>query len=447
MLFPFPKDFLFGAASSAVQLESACEEGGKGEDIQRYTSKHRPEQIKGDPNDAADFYHRYPEDIQQMKELGLKTFRFSISWSRIYPNGPDEVNKQGLAYYEDMVKRMLDAGIAPMFDLWHCDLPMWVADRGGLVNPEFIDWFTSYAKTVFEVLGDKVAFWSTVNEPHVNCMTAYEQALYPPYVADIGKALLACHHMIIAHYRTARLYKQMGYKGQIGAVIYLPICYAANAGKPEDLAAAERCQAFHCGWWLDTMQKGHYPKAALEYPYVRDNMPEGYQQQLEREFVPADFVAINYYNAGYIQYEPDGKLDCKWVQNERLPSNNGFPARLYPQGLYDALMYIKNNYPGKDIYITENGITEKKPKVSMDDDLNDDFRVDFMREHMRSISRAIQAGAPVKGYYPWTLIDTHEGGGFDSTFGLIQVNFETKERRPRKSWYYYQQVIKNGFVD
>lgn len=446
MIFPFPKDFLFGAASSAVQIEASCEEGGKGEDVQRYVSKHRPEQFHGDPNDGADFYHRYPEDIRMMQELGLKTFRFSVSWSRIYPNGPDQVNKQGLDYYEDMVDRMLDAGVAPLLDLWHCDLPMWVAEQGGPINPKFIDWFTGYAKTVFEVLGNKVPLWSTINEPHVNCLGANEFGLYPPFVADLKQAIHASHNAIIAHYRIIRLYKEMGFKGQIGAVVYLPPCYAANPNKPEDVAAAQRYQDYQSGWWLDTMIKGHYPHSAMENPYIRDKMPEGYQAQIEKEFIPADFVAINYYDGRFVEYRQDGKLNCKTVETNHIPAAL-FPKHPYPEGLYDALMYVKNTYPGKDIYITENGIGVNRLD-DPEEDLKDDYRVEFMRKHMRFISRAIQAGAPVKGYYPWTLIDTHEpGGGYQSTFSMIQVNFETKERRPRKSWYYYQRVIKNRFVD
>ena len=198
MRFPFPENFLFGAAGSAVQHESACYEDGKGENIHDRCYKQVPEEYFGDMNEAADFYHRYPEDIQMMKELGLRAFRFSISWARIFPNGPEQVNQAGLDYYKDMVDHLMDAGIAPFFDLWHCDLPQWVAERGGLLHPDFSDWFTGYAKMVFEVLGDKVAMWSTVNEPHANVMGVYMDGNYPPFSKGRENSYQASHNMILA---------------------------------------------------------------------------------------------------------------------------------------------------------------------------------------------------------------------------------------------------------
>lgn len=447
MNFPFPKEFLFGASSSAVQLESGSREGGKGKDVHNRNFELHPDRYRGgDLNDSADFYHRYPEDIQMMKELGLKAFRFSISWARIYPDGPEWVNPEGLAYYNDMVDRLLEAGITPFFDLWHCDLPLWVAERGGLLNPEFPDWFTSYAKTVFEVLGNKVPFWSTVNEPHCNCMEAYWYGYYPPYSASHKEAIHGSHNMIIAHYRTIRLYKQMGCTGKIGAVIYLPPCYAAS-NKPEDQAAAKRYQDYQSGWWLDTMLKGFYPPSVLEYPYIKERMPEGFREQIAKEFIPCDFISLNYYDPFLIQYEPDGMLDCKKIQDPNLQVD-AFGFTLYPQALYDALMYVKNTYPSMDIYITENGIGAKRGN-DPEAEQNDDFRVNYLREHLRVLSRAIQAGVPVKGYFHWTIMDSTEMicGGYDMMFGLIQVDFKTKERFPRKSWYYYQGIIRDGFVD
>ena len=448
MNFRFSKDFLFGAASSAVQIESARKEGGKGADVHDQCFADSPERYaEGDLNDGADFYHRYPEDIKKMKELGLKAFRFSISWSRIYPDGPDKINSEGLDYYNDMVDHLLEAGIKPFFDLWHCDLPLWVAERGGILNPEFPDWFTTYAKSVFEVLGDKVAFWSTVNEPHVNCMEDLWQGIYPPYIKDHEKAIHGSHNMIIAHYRTIRLYKEMGYKGQIGAVVYLPPCYGASSS-PEDQAAAARYQDYQSGWWLDTMLKGYYPSSVLEYPYIKEKMPKGFKEQLEKEFVPCDFISINYYDPFLIKYEPGEMLDCKIIPNPNLMVDDyGFTN--YPQGLFDALVYLRNTYPGMDIYISENGTGIKTDSNPSDKELNDDYRINYMREHLREVSRAISAGVPVKGYFHWTIMDTseHVCGGYTLKFGLLQVDFETKKRTPRKSWYYYQNIICKGFVD
>lgn len=440
MRFPFPKDFLFGAASSAVQIESGCTEGGKGEDIHDRNYKLDPESYKfADFNESADFYHRYPEDIQMMKELGLKLFRFSISWSRIYPNGPEQVNRAGLDYYSDMIDKLLAADIVPFFDLWHCDLPQWVADREGLLNPQFIDWFTAYAKTVFEALGDKVPYWSTVNEPNINCVAQYG--------TDRVKINQACHTMIIAHYRAVRLFRQMGLKGKIGAVVHVMPFYALDPGKAEDVAAAERCQANYSGWWLDPMLKGYYPKEIIDYPFLQKTMPTGFQKQMEEEFLPMDFIGVNYYNPGFAVFEANDEMEFKKTSNPDLKKDDyGFAT--YPDGLFDTVMFLKNTYPGKDIFITENGIGVKK-WGKLDEEQHDDYRIKHMREHLRSLSRALQAGAPVKGYCHWSIMDTNElrSAGYDLIFGLVQVNYETKERRPRDSWYYYQQIIHDGFVD
>lgn len=444
MKFPFPEDFLFGAACSACQIEAGCHEGGKGEDVGEHFYKIFPEKYYGaDPEKSADFYHRYPQDIAMMQKLGLKCFRFSISWSRIFPNGPEEVCQAGLDYYADVIDHLRQAGIEPFFDLFHCDLPYWVIEKGGILNPAFIDWFTVYAEAVFKALGSKVNYWVTVNEPSINCMASYAYGANAPFHTDMGEAIRACHNMILAHYSAVHVFKGLGLTGQIGAVIHMEPVYAWTID-PKDAAAADRKQAFYTGWWLDPMLKGHYPTILMDYPYLTDKLPEGYQQELDANFIPCDFIGINYYSPGYARYADDGELYYETLHNEALVKDD-YGFYFYPQGLFDLLMYLKNTYPGKDIFITENGFGKKK-WGNLDEELEDDYRIDCIREHLREISRAWQAGAPVKGYLHWTIMDTNElyAGGFNYIFGMTQVNFETLERRPRKSWYYYQNVIKQG---
>lgn len=447
MTFRFPKNFLFGAASSACQIESGCHEGGKGEDVGEHYFKIHPDKYFGaDPNNSADFYHKYPQDIQMMKELGLKCFRFSLSWSRIYPNGPHEVCQAGLDYYSDMLDRLREAGIVPFFDLFHCDLPYWVIEQGGILNPAFIDWFATYADTCFRALGSKVDYWCTVNEPSINCMAAYAYGSNAPFLTDMKLAIRACHNMILAHYKAVRIYKSLGFHGRIGAVIHMEPVYALTIDE-KDEKAAKRKQAFYTEWWLDPMLKGHYPEILMDYPYLTDMLPNGYQKDLDENFIENDYIAINYYSPGFAEYADDGKLYYKTLTNEKLPKDDyGFYA--YPQGLYDAVTYLHKTYPGKDIFITENGIGIKK-WGNYEEELNDDYRIDYMREHLRALSRACAAGVPVKGYFHWTIMDTNElyAGGFQYMFGLTQIRYDTLERVPRKSWYFYQKVIEQGRVD
>ena len=447
MRFPFPKDFLFGAACSACQIESGCNEGGKGEDVGEHFFKIFPEKYLGaDPNCSADFYHRYPQDIQMMQELGLKAFRFSISWSRIFPEGPHRVEPRGLEYYRDMICKLKEAGITPFFDLFHCDLPYWVIERGGILNPEFIDWFAVYAETVFTELGNLVDYWCTVNEPSINCMAAYAYGSNAPFHTDMGEAIRACHNMILAHYKAVKIFKDLGCTGKIGAVIHMEPIYAWTLD-PKDREAADRRMAFYTGWWLDPMLKGHYPEILRDCSYIMDMLPEGYQKELDAHFIPNDYIGINYYSPGYARYVDDGKLCYEVVSNHALPKDD-YGFRFYPEGLFDMGVYLHETYPGKDIIITENGFGKKK-WGNLEEELDDSYRVDMMREHLRSMSRAIRAGVPYKGYFHWTIMDTNElyAGGYNFMFGMTQINYETLERRPRKSWYYYQNVIRQGAVE
>lgn len=447
MDFAFPKDFLFGAASSACQIEAGCREGGKGEDVGEHYFKIHPDKYFGaDPNSSADFYHKYPEDIKMMKELGLKAFRFSISWSRIYPNGPDEVCQAGLDYYSDVIDKLIEAGITPFFDLFHCDLPYWVIERGGILDPQFIGWFSKYAETCFRALGDKVPYWCTVNEPSINCMAAYAYGSNAPFLKDMKLAIRACHNMILAHYKAVRIYKSLGFSGKIGAVIHMEPVYALSIDE-KDKEAAKRKQAFYTEWWLDPMLKGHYPKILMDYPYLTDMLPDGYEKELADNFIANDYIAINYYSPGYAEYRDDGKLFYKTLTNDKLQKDD-YGFFVYPQGLYDAVTYLHETYPDKPIFITENGIGVKK-WGNYEEELNDDYRIDYMREHLRALSRACAAGVPVKGYFHWTIMDTNElyAGGYQFMFGMTQIRYDTLERVPRKSWYYYQQVIKQERVN
>lgn len=447
MKFYFPDNFLFGAACSACQIESGCNEGGKGKDVGDHFFKIYPEKFfGGDPTKSADFYHKYPQDIEMMKELGLKAFRFSISWSRIFPEGPDRVEMRGIEYYSDIMDKLRAAGITPFFDLYHCDLPYWVIERGGILNPEFIEWFAIYAKTVFEHLGNKADYWCTINEPSINCMASYAYAANAPFHSDMNEAIRACHNMILAHYKAVKIFKESGCRGKIGAVIHMEPIYAWTID-PKDQQAAERKQAFYTGWWLDPMLKGHYPEVLKDCNYIMDMLPEDYQKDLSDNFIPNDYIAINYYSPGYAKYVDDGKLFYETMHNDKLQTDD-YGFFVYPQGLFDLCMYLKDTYEGKEIIITENGIGKKK-WGNLEQEREDDYRIEYMREHLRSLSRAITAGAPVSGYFHWSIMDTNElyAGGYNHIFGLTQINYETLERKPRKSWYYYQQVIKQGMVE
>ena len=446
MKFTFPKNFKFGIAGSAIQCEGAPTEDGKGIDIVDHYRIERPEFYQHyDPNNSPDFYHRYPEDIKLLKELGVKAFRFSINWSRIYPNGPDKVNQAGIDYYHRVLDELLKNDIEPLFDLWHCDLPMWVIERGGTPSPEFTDWYLAYARTCFKEYGDKVAYWSTVNEPQANVMACYAWGNCPPYEKDIKKSLQSCHNMIITHYKTVKLFKEMGCKGKIGLVSHYQLAYGASPSE-EDQKAAARDEAFYSLWFINPLFLGRYPDNGIfEYPYIKDNMPENYQRDLDENFIKSDFIGINYYTGYAIKYEKNDVMDYAVASGEDKFNNYGN----YAVGLYDTLMDIHTRYDGVEILITENGISSTINEESdYERDLDDTHRVYYLREHLRSLARAINAGVNVTGYYPWAFIDVMENSKSHMPYGLIQIRYdkEEKTRIPKKSYYFYQNVIKNGEV-
>ena len=447
MHFRFPHGFLWGAASSACQIESACDAGGKQPTVFDYYSRIFEDKFGySTPDTAADFYHRYESDIANMKELGLKSFRFSISWARIFSDITSEVNQDGIDYYNRVIDCLTEAGIEPFFDLFHCDLPMFVIDKGGAKNPQFIDWFADYARVCFESFGDRVKLWSTVNEPSINIYGAYATGSNGPFENDLRGGLLASQHMLLAHYKAIRIYRSMNCGGKIGAVNHFEPVYPKTLDE-RDIEAANRRRAFYSGWWIDPMMKGIYPPIITGMPYIAEHMPEDYARELTEAFEPMDFLGINYYGSPHAVYANDDKLFYKTYKDSKLPQDDyGFP--FYPAGLYDSMVYLKEAYGNPVIYITENGIGVF-PSGDPEKDRHDDYRIAYMREHIREVSRSQRAGVDIRGYYHWTIIDTYEGyaGGYKYIFGLLQVDWKTLERTPRDSFYYYKNIIANNTVD
>ena len=445
--FIFQKDFLWGAASSAVQIEAAANEDGKGQNVADFYSRKFPEKYnKGEiPDTAADFYHRYNEDIGMMKDLGLKSFRFSISWARIYPDGNEKINQKGIDYYSKMIDTLLQNGIVPMFDLFHADMPMWVAERGGPKNSDFVNWFSDYAYTCFKNFGDRVKLWNTVNEPSINVFRTYAFAQTPPFETSIKNGFTSSHNMLMAHFNAIKLYRSMNLGGKISAVSSFAPVYANSLGQ-QDKDAATRAFDFHSGWWLEPMVKGRYPQELLSYPYVYENMPKSSIEKLKDSFTPMDHIGINYYSPGLAMYKKNDMLDFERLKMDLPKDDYGF--LIYPQGLFDSIMYLKKEFNDPEIYITENGIAKEGSSDEISD-ADDDYRINYLREHLRAVSRSIKAGANVKGYYHWTIMDTYEthSGGYKLKFGLVQINFDNLKRTPRKSWKYYRNIIKNNAVE
>lgn len=447
MDFIFPKDFLWGAGSSAYQIEDARFEDGKVADVYDHYSKLMPEKYSfTGPAGSADFYHHFREDIALMAQQGLKSFRFSISWARLQSELDGPVNQAGIDYYNNVIDCLVENNIIPFFDLYHCDLPMFVVEAGGPSNPAFVRWFTDYARICFEAFGDRVMYWSTVNEPSVNVTGGYYRGTAAPYIADKATGLRAMLNMVLAHYSVIKLYRSMNLPGKIGMVNFCMPAYPKTQSK-EDYDAAERYFAFHNQMWLDPFLKAEYPKVITDFPEIGDYMPKNANEILKANFEPMDFLGVNFYTAALIEYNPECDMDYKRLKYESLPKDE-YTFRLYPTGMLDLMFRLKDLYGDIPIIISENGMGLHHCE-DLEEDAHDPARIDYMREHIRMVSRCIRAGINLQGYYHWTFLDTYEGtmGAYRFRFAMVQVDPVTKKRRPRDSYYYYQRIIANNTVD
>lgn len=461
--FHLPDDFLIGTANSAFQSEGACDRDGKSESImeyyaREYAGKFAPDQkTTGNtvrkmrpysaelPDRGCFFYDNYEAYIEDMKKTGQNTYRLSVAWCRIIPTGVGEVNPKGIEFYNKVINKLLECGITPFVDLYHWDLPQCLMEQGGFRNEKFPEWFEAYAKVCFEAFGDRVKMWSTFNESAIAAARGYGTKGFPPFFEDEDKGILAAHNCILAHYRAVRLYKSMNLGGKIGAVNCISAISPVHQND-EDLAAAERLMNRNFDWYTEVMLTGTYPQKVLrDCEHFRKHMPPHYQEDLDKWFVPMDFIGINYYVASRTQYNPDKPLLCDFVPN--FYSAPGQQYSSYPAGLLDVLLYVSARYPNVDIYITENGCAIPN-RHDEEAECDDDERVIYIREHLRMCARALRMGIPLRGYYYWNDADSYEElDGYNLRFGLTWVDHESGKRRWKKSRHYFSQICKTRMVD
>lgn len=447
MTFDFPKDFIFGTASSCYQVEGSAYADGKTENIWDYACRVYPEKFKNKTEPTSGFYKHFREDIAQMKEQGLRSFRMSLSWTRIIPKIDGKVNKAGIDFYNEVIDCLLENGIEPFVDIFHWDLPLYLLEIGGFTNREIIRHFTHFAGVCFENFGDRVKFWSTMNEPSVFCIAPYTAGrTWPPFEDSIEKRAIATHNALLCHFSAVRLYREMKLPGKIGAVIAFVPVYPKNPGDEKDIFATKLRIQQGSGIWLYPMYFGEYPKELTEECSAYfDYMPKNYKEELKEAFSPVDIIGLNYYFPAFTTYSEDSIFKSTDVENYYVQEGQRFS--LYPAGLYDSMIFCNEEYKQPEIYITENGLgmLDDGNKDAM---IHDKERISYLREHLRMLSRAIKAGVNVKGYYYWSNFDSFENAaGYSYRFGLNYVDFETGERTRKDSWYYYQRVIKDCCVD
>jgi 6-phospho-beta-glucosidase len=460
----FPKDFLWGAATASYQVEGGHDADGKGLSNWDVFSHLPGTTYQGTNGDVAvDHYHRFKEDVALMAELGMQTYRFSISWPRLLPEGTGKVNEAGVKFYSDLIDELLKHNIRPMITLYHWDLPQALQDKfGGWASREIVDAFDGYARLCYERFGDRVDLWSTFNETIVFIGMGYFTGQHPPKLNDPKVGIQACHHVFLANARAVKSFREMKIEGQIGFVNVLqpnvPI-----SDSPEDRRACEFAEGIFTHWLYDPVLKGEYPAELLAMAQQAFGVPEfhpGDEQLLKENIV--DFIGLNYYKREMIAHNDEingfemnnsgqkgsGRgLGFKGLfKTVRNPNGvyTDWDWEVYPQGLTDAIGRITHRYGNIPIYITENGLGAKDPIVN--GEVLDQPRIDYLRDHIKATADAIAQGADVRGYYPWSFIDLLSWlNGYQKQYGFVYVDHENNLARKKKlSFDWYRKVIESN---
>ena len=429
----FPAEFVWGAATASYQIEGAATEDGRGESIwDRFSAT--PGKVRtGDTGlVACDFYHRYREDIALLRELGLDAFRFSIAWPRILPEGRGRVNQAGLDFYDRVVDELLANDIEPFVTLYHWDLPQALEDQGGWASRETVDAFCEYAQVVAERLGDRVGRWITHNEPQVASWAGYGSGGHAPGRRSKSDATAAAHHLLLSHGRAVEILRAAVPNATVGITLNL---YSVQADSDDESAAevARRIDGGDNRWFLDPIFRGEYPADVLEL--LGDAEPPVEEGDLASISTPLDFLGVNNYSRLVIGGGGKPLRNSNAVYTD-------MDWEVYPDGLYEVLIRLRDEYAVPTIYVTENGAAFGDIR-GHDGEVLDPERQDYLEGYIRAVGRAVQAGVPVSGYFVWSFLDNFEWAhGYSMRFGIVYVDYPTLERVPKGSFHWYGDLIR-----
>ncbi|MFM0125880.1 beta-glucosidase [Paraburkholderia sp. RL18-101-BIB-B] len=465
----FPKDFVWGAATAAFQIEGANTEDGRGESIwDRFCLTPGNIADDTDGSQACDHYHRWPEDLDLAKWLNLNAWRFSVAWPRIQPTADGKVNQKGLDFYSRLVDGMLERGLAPFLTLYHWDLPQYLQDKGGWGSRETVDRYVEYASIVGRALGDRVASIATFNEPFVTAYLGHWMGVHAPGIQDPATSVQATHHQLLSHGRAVRALREEGVKAPLGIVLNLAPAHPASQ-RPEDIRATDRHDIAQNRLYLDGLFLGEYPERCSELLGVEPKVVEG---DMEIISTPIDFLGVNYYRRaiGSAQSVPsphflrkENRQDLAQVQQQGESSNIADATRdtefkrtvqlppgaqitamgweVYHEGLRECLEDIKRRYSNAPpIYITESG-------AAFDDEIfdgrvADSRRTAYIQGQIAALGRAMDNGVDVRGYFVWSLLDNFEWAlGYSKRFGITYVDYTTQQRTPKESALWYRHFV------
>ncbi len=436
----FASDFLWGCATSSYQIEGAGAVDGRVESIwDRFAAT--PGKVRDGSNGsvACDHYHRWPEDFDIGRDMGLNAYRFSIAWPRIFGEPGGQPNQKGLDFYSRLVDGMLERGLQPWATLYHWDLPQYLQDRGGWANRDTVDAFLEFADAMTHRLGDRVKHWITHNEPWCTAIIGNFEGWHAPGLTDFKTALQVAHHVLLSHGKAVPLIRAKVPDAKVGIALSLHPLRAASS-RPEDLAAMARHDGLRYRWFLDPLHGRGYPQATLDA--IGDAAPSVLPGDMEAIAVDTDFLGVNYYFPETIAHAPGhAPLDAKVLPPGEVETT-AMGWEVAPQGLAELLLRIEKDYHPGPIYITENGSCYED-SVGADGEIDDQGRRHYLMRHLASLRSAIADGVPVKGYFAWSLLDNFEWAeGYLRRFGLTHIDYDTQQRTLKGSGKWYRSFLR-----
>ena len=461
MEYRFPDNFWWGTATSATQSEGRISGDGKGDNIWDYASHHFNERFfQGvTTDDTSTFYQHYREDIQRAKDIGLNSFRTSISWSRLIPDGDGEVNQQAVAFYNAVIDELHAQGIEPFINLYHFDMPMALQEKGGFENREVIDAFARYARICYQLFGDRVRYWFTFNEPLIPAEAGYLHPRHYPYVTDFRRAAQELHHIVLAHCKAVAAWRELGLAGQIGIIMDVIPVYP-RSDSPEDLQAAAMADLFYTRSINEPVLLGRYPEELVAILREHDQLPEYLAEDCALiANTRIDLLGINYYRPRRVKAretplaETHGFVPERFFEEYIMPGrrmNTSRGIEIYPAALYDIAMVVKERYGNLPWFVSENGIgIQDEEQFMVNGQVQDDYRIAFLKEHLGYLHQAMADGSNCLGYHMWTFIDCWSWqNAYKNRYGFYRLDLATQQRSLKKSGQWFATVIaNNGFQE
>jgi len=460
MKYHFPDNFWWGTATSATQSEGHISGDGKGKNIWDHASHEFNDRFYQGvtSDDTSTFYQHYREDIQRAKDIGLNSFRTSLSWSRLIPDGDGEVNPQAVTFYNAVIDELCAQGIEPFINLYHFDMPMALQEKGGFENREVVDAFARYARICYQLFGDRVRYWFTFNEPLIPAEAGYLHPRHYPYVTDFRRAAQVLHHIVLAHCKAVAAWRELKLDGQIGIIMDVIPVYP-RSDTPEDMQAAAMADLFYTRSINEPILLGRYPQELIDILQEHNQLPESLPEDCALiANTRIDLLGINYYRPRRVKAretpldEPHGFVPERFFEEYIMPGrrmNTSRGIEIYPAALYDIAMVVKERYGNLPWFVSENGIgIQDEEQFMVNGQVQDDYRIEFLKEHLSYLHQAMADGSNCLGYHMWTFIDCWSWqNAYKNRYGFYRLDLATQQRSLKKSGQWFSTVIaNNGFT-